>query len=173
MKKLLIVVDYQKDFVDGSLGFEAAIQLDDYISEFIDQFHKNNNDVLFTFDTHSTNYLETQEGKNLPIKHCIENSEGWKLYGQVSKKRKPEDHCIYKPGFGSLELGNYLKDKQYEQIVLVGIVSNICVISNAIICKAALPEVDIYIDTRGISSNDLQMQEKALDILKNLQFHLI
>ena len=150
MKKLLIVVDYQKDFVDGSLGFDDAKKLDDYIS-----------------------YLKTQEGQHLPVVHCLENSEGWKLYGHVSEKIKPEDKCMYKPGFGSLELGNYLHDKSYQQITLVGIVSNICVISNAIICKAALPEVEICIDTKGISSNDLEMQNKALDILNNLQFKII
>lgn len=173
MKKLLIVIDYQKDFVDGSLGFDDAKKLDDYISCLIDSYHENNNDVLFTFDTHHENYLKTQEGQHLPIVHCLENSEGWKLYGHVSEKIKAEDKCIYKPGFGSLELGNYLHDKSYQQITLVGIVSNICVISNAIICKAALPEVEICIDTKGISSNDLDMQNKALDILNNLQFKII
>lgn len=173
MKKLLIVVDYQKDFVDGSLGFEDAIQLDDYISSLIEKYHENNDDVIFTFDTHQENYLETQEGKNLPIVHCLENSEGWKLYGKVASLLQEDDYCIHKPSFGSLELGNYLVDKDYQSITLVGIVSNICVISNAIICKAALPEVDIYIDTQGIASNDLDMQDKALDILKNLQFQII
>lgn len=173
MKKLLIVIDYQKDFVDGSLGFENAVQLDDYISSLIQKYHENNDDVIFTFDTHQENYLETQEGRYLPIVHCIENSDGWKLYGKVAELVQENDHCINKPGFGSLELGNYLVDKNYRSITLVGIVSNICVISNAIICKAALPETDIYIDTKGISSNDLEMQNKALDILKNLQFQII
>ena len=173
MKKLLIVVDYQKDFVDGSLGFQDAVQLDEYISSLIQDYHKNNDDVIFTFDTHQENYLETQEGRKLPIVHCIENSDGWKLYGKVATLVQKNDHCINKPGFGSLELGNYLADKNYQSITLVGIVSNICVISNAIICKAALPEVEIYIDTKGIASNDLNMQSKALDILKNLQFQII
>ena len=173
MKKLLIVVDYQKDFVDGSLGFKDAVQLDEYISSLIQDYHENNDDVIFTFDTHQENYLETQEGRNLPIVHCIENSDGWKLYGKVATLVQENDYCINKPGFGSLELGNYLADKNYQSITLVGIVSNICVISNAVICKAALPEVDIYIDTKGIASNDLGMQSKALDILKNLQFQII
>ena len=89
MKKLLIVVDYQKDFVDGSLGFDDAKKLDDYISYLIDSYHKNNDDVLFAFDTHHDNYLKTQEGQHLPVVHCLENSEGWKLYGHVSEKIKP------------------------------------------------------------------------------------
>jgi len=173
MKKLLIVVDYQKDFVDGSLGFKDAIGLDEYISSLIQEYHENQDDVIFTFDTHQKNYLETQEGKNLPIVHCLENSDGWKLYGKVATLIQESDHCIYKPGFGSLELGNYLVDKNYQSITLVGIVSNICVISNAVICKAALPEVEIFIDTKGIASNDLDMQKKAIDILRNLQFKII
>lgn len=172
MKKLLIVVDYQKDFVDGSLGFKDAELLENYISTLIIQYHKNNDDVIFTLDTHHKNYLDTQEGKNLPVIHCLENSDGWKLYGQVAKTLQDNDLCINKPGFGSLELGNYLVNKDYQCITLVGVVSNICVISNAIICKAALPETEIIIDTKGIASNDIEMQNKALDILKNLQFKI-
>lgn len=173
MKKLLIVVDYQKDFVDGSLGFESAVQLDDYISSLIQKYHNNNDDIIFTFDTHHEDYLKTQEGKNLPVVHCIEKSDGWKLYGKVATLLQEKDLCINKSGFGSLELGNYLVDQDYQSITLVGLVSHICVISNAIICKAALPETEILIDTKGISSYDIDLQNKALDILKNLQFKII
>lgn len=173
MKKLLIVVDYQKDFVDGSLGFKEAQDLDDYLVSLIDQYHQNKDDVLFTFDTHQTNYLESQEGKNLPIPHCIKGSNGWQLYGKVNSVKKEYDICIEKPTFGSLELGNYLKNKSYQDITLVGVVSNICVLSNAVIVKSALPETPIFIDVKGISSNDLTMQKKALSILENLQFNII
>ena len=114
MKKLLIVVDYQKDFVNGSLGFKEAEYLDEYLSSLIDQYHQNKDDVIFTFDTHQNNYLETQEGKNLPIEHCIKNSDGWKLYGKVNTAKKEYDICIEKTTFGSLELGNYLKDKNIK-----------------------------------------------------------
>ena len=75
MKKLLIVIDYQKDFVDGSLGFKEAQDLDDYITSLINQYHKNKDDVIFTFDTHQENYLESQEGRNLPVPHCIKGNE--------------------------------------------------------------------------------------------------
>lgn len=160
MKKLLIVVDYQKDFVNGSLGFKEAEYLDEYLASLIDQYHQNN-------------YLETQEGKNLPIEHCIKNSDGWKLYGKVNTAKKDHDICIEKTTFGSLELGNYLKDKNYQNVTLVGVVSNICVLSNAVIVKSALPETPIFIDVKGISSNDLTMQAKAISILENLQFNII
>lgn len=173
MKKLLIVIDYQKDFVDGSLGFDGAKKIDEYIASLIRNYHENNDDVIFTFDTHQKNYLETQEGKNFPVIHCLENSDGWQLYGEVALEMQTTDQCFNKKTFGSLDLGNYLHNKSYQSITLVGVVSDICVISNAVICKAALPETDIYIDTQGIASNNMEMQKKALDILENLQFHII
>ncbi|MBM6840460.1 cysteine hydrolase [[Clostridium] spiroforme] len=173
MKKLLIVVDYQKDFVDGSLGFEKAKLLDNHISSLIEEYHDHNDEVIFTFDTHFENYLSTQEGQNLPIVHCIENSEGWQLYGKASTQKQKQDQCFNKNTFGSLELGNYLQNRSYESITLVGVVSHICVISNAIICKAALPEVQIFIDTQGIAGSDPDLHQKSLDILENLQCYLI
>ena len=173
MKKLLIVVDYQKDFVDGSLGFDDAKKLDDYISYLIDSYHKNNDDVLFTFDTHHDNYLKTQEGQHLPVVHCLENSEGWKLYGHVSEKIKPEDKCMYKPGFGSLELGNYLHDKSYQQITLVGIVSNICVISNALLLRAALYNTTINVVEKACAGVTKEKHLAALETMRSCQINVL
>ena len=172
MKRLLIVIDYQNDFVSGSLGFNDAIILEDYLVELIEIYHLNKDDVIFTYDSHQDNYLDTQEGKNLPVTHCIENSEGWQLYGKIDNLAK-NDKKILKNTFGSLELGNYLKDKDYEEITLVGVVSNICVISNAVIVKAALPEATIIIDCKGIASNDPLLQEKAIDLMANLHMKII
>lgn len=172
MNKLLIVVDYQNDFVNGSLGFNDAVALEDYLVSLIEKYHINNDDVIFTYDTHQNDYLKKQEGKNLPVVHCLENSDGWQLYGKINDLAK-NDHKILKETFGSLELGNYLKDKNYDEITLVGVVSNICVISNAIIVKAALPEATIIIDCNGIASNDLSLQSKALDIMENLHMKII
>lgn len=172
MKKLLLVIDYQNDFVDGSLGFKEAQDLEEYLATLINEYHENNDDVIFTLDTHQENYLALQEGKNLPVVHCIENSDGWHLYGKI-KDLSVNDKQIIKNTFGSLELGNYLKNTDYNEITLVGVVSNICVISNAIIAKAALPEAKIIIDVRGIASNDLLLQQKAIDVMKNLQMIII
>ena len=83
MKKLLVVIDYQNDFVNGSLGFQEAVALEDYLADLIKEYHNNNDDVIFTYDTHQKNYLTTQEGKNLPVAHCLENTEGWQLYGKI------------------------------------------------------------------------------------------
>lgn len=172
MKKLLVVIDYQNDFVNGSLGFKEAVDLEEYLVRLINEYHRNNDDVIFTYDTHQPNYLETQEGQNLPVVHCVENTEGWQLYGKVNDLAK-NDKKIIKETFGSLQLGNYLKDKEYEEITLVGVVSNICVVSNAIIIKAALPEAKIIIDCNGIASNDESLQEKAIDLMSNLQMNII
>lgn len=172
MKRLLVVIDYQNDFVSGSLGFDDAVILEDYLVELIEKYHLNKDDVIFTYDSHQNNYLNTQEGKNLPITHCIENSKGWQLFGKINDLAK-NDKKILKNTFGSLELGNYLKDKDYDEITLVGVVSNICVISNAVIIKSALPEATIIIDCKGIASNDSLLHEKAIDLMANLHMQII
>ena len=115
MKKLLVVIDYQNDFVNGSLGFQEAVALEDYLADLIKEYHNNNDDVIFTYDTHQKNYLTTKEGKNLPVAHCLENTEGWQLYGKIHDLAK-NDKKIIKETFGSLALGNYLKNKQYNEI---------------------------------------------------------
>ncbi len=104
--------------------------------------------------------------------HCLENTEGWQLYGKIHDLAK-NDKKIIKETFGSLALGNYLKNKQYNEITLVGVVSNICVISNAIIIKAALPEASIIIDCLGIASNDPLLEQKSIDIMENLHMKII
>ena len=108
-KRCLIVVDYQKDFVDGSLGFEKAVTLDHGIAEKIRLYHSRGDDVMFTLDTHNDDYPTTQEGKNLPVPHCIKGTPGHALYGRVAEAVKPDDIVIEKPAFGSLELADLLR----------------------------------------------------------------
>ena len=155
----------------GESNIIEGIFIEDYLVELITKYHDHHDDVIFTYDTHYDDYLNTNEGKNLPIIHCLENSEGWKLYGKINALAS-NDKKIKKNTFGSLELGNYLKDKNYDEITIVGVVSNICVISNAIIIKAALPNTKIIVDSKGIASNDLSLQQKALDIMKNLHIEI-
>lgn len=172
MKRLLIVVDYQNDFVNGSLGFNDAVLLENHIVELIKEYQDHNDDIIYTMDTHQNNYLNTFEGKNLPISHCIEDSEGWQLYGQTRDLLK--NHlCFKKPTFPSLELANYLVDKEYQDITLVGVVSHICVLSNAVMVKSAKPETPIYIDLKGTSSADKEVHQKSIDVMKSMQFIMI
>lgn len=169
MKKCLIVVDYQVDFVTGALGFEKAKTLDDVICAKIDEYRSSGGEVIFTFDTHPQNYSETYEGRHLPVAHCIENTEGHKLFGKTAQKLLPTDKCFFKPSFGSADLFEYLRCKDYKSIELCGVVSNICVLSNAVLAKTAQPEIDIIVDSRATASNDDELNQKALDIMKGLQ----
>lgn len=173
MKELLVVVDYQKDFVDGSLGFAEAAGLEEAICQKIRAYREAGQTVVFTMDTHEEDYLSTQEGRNLPVEHCIEGTGGWQLYGQVAGLAQEGDRLFCKPTFGSWELGEYLRQEGFEKIELCGVVSNICVLSNAVVAKAALPEAQIVVDRRCTASNDPQMNQKALDVLQGLQVQVI
>lgn len=169
MKKCLIVVDYQVDFVTGALGFEKAEMLEEIIVQKIMNYRKNGDEVIFTFDTHKADYAETYECRHLPVAHCIEKTEGHGLYGRVSKLCKDGDKCFYKPSFGSAELFDYLRQEEYESIELCGVVTNICVISNAVLAKTAKPEIDIVVDSKAVASNDDSLNDKALEVMKSFQ----
>ena len=171
MKKLLVVIDYQNDFVNGSLGFAGAELLDERIAAKVKAYHKEKDaHVIYTQDTHKKNYLKTQEGKKLPIVHCIRDTEGWDVYGKTAEACGSRDIVIEKPTFGSLELVEICEEEQYE---LVGLVSNICVLSNAVLVKTALPEAEVIVDASCTACADPVMNEKALDIMEGLQITVI
>lgn len=175
--KVLVVVDYQKDFVDGALGFEGAEKLDAGIASLIKQYAEDENGVvMLTFDTHDKNYLNTQEGKKLPVEHCIVKTEGWELYGKVRMIEAIwAKYCtrIIKPTFGALglaaELIDLAKDNEVESITFVGVVTNMCVISNAVIAKATCPEAEIIIKKDLVDSFDKELHQKALDVMASMQ----
>ena len=172
MKKLLIVVDYQVDFVSGSLGFPSALELENKIVDRILDYENNGDEVIFTLDTHYDNYLETVEGIKLPVSHCIKNTVGHELYGSV--KELALMHRVFeKETFGSSKLFDYLKENHYDVVELCGVVTNICVISNAVIVKSALPNANIIIHKDLVGSNDKVLEEKAFDIMKNLHMEII
>lgn len=173
MKRILIVVDYQEDFVSGSLGFDKAVALENAIEKKIDMYKQKGDEVVFTFDTHGENYMETQEGKNLPVPHCLKNTEGWKLYGRIRNFCDSTTKCFEKVTFGSMGLANYLVENKYDSIELVGLVSNICVISNAVLAKAALPEAEIIVDASCTASFDESLNQKALDVMEGMQIKII
>lgn len=170
MSKVLVVVDMQNDFVDGSLGFEGADKIIDGIARRIQEYKDAGDEVIYTLDTHQENYLQTQEGKNLPVSHCIKGSEGHKL---VPALEQSLSGCksFEKPTFGSLELGKYLAGNasEYESIEICGLVSNICVISNAVIAKAACPEAQIIVDSALTDSFDKKLDAETYDILRGIQ----
>ena len=144
--KVLVVVDMQNDFIDGALGTPEAVKIVPKVIRKIQEFDGR---VIATRDTHEENYLETQEGKKLPVKHCIRGTKGWEIHPDIQKLISEEP--VDKPTFGSEELGRMLKEScdmegQIESITLVGLCTDICVISNALLLKACLPEVSVIVD---------------------------
>ncbi len=172
MKRLLVVVDFQNDFVCGSLGFEKAKELEKVILEKINEY--KNDDIIFTLDTHENDYLSTIEGKHLPIKHCIKGTFGHEIYGKIKEISKNYP-CIEKETFASKELLHFIENKPftYESIEICGLVSDICVISNAIIAKAASPKSKILVDKKATSSANLKMQEMVFKVMQNLHIEVI
>lgn len=169
--KILIVVDMQNDFIDGALGTKEAEKIVANVKEKIDTYRSNNDEVIFTRDTHFEDYLETQEGKNLPVKHCIKDTFGW----QISSKLDVADSVVIdKPTFGSTKLMEYLLSKQnISEIQLVGLCTDICVISNAFLLKAALPEVLISVDSRCCAGVTPESHNRALESMKTCQIMVI
>ena len=165
--KLLIVVDMQNDFIDGALGTKEAVAIVPAVKAKIEEYRSMNNQVVFTYDTHQSNYLETQEGKNLPVVHCVENTEGW----QISDKLEVAQSKVFKkPSFGSLELAEYVATiSDLEEIELVGLCTDICVISNAFILKAKLPEVKISVDSKCCAGVSPESHLNALNAMKMCQ----
>ena len=172
MKKLLIIVDYQNDFVDGALGFEGAELISKVIKEKIETYLNNDYHIIYTFDTHNEDYMNTVEGSKLPVPHCLKGSKGWEIKDEVDYLNKAIK-TFEKPTFPSLELANYLKENPYDEVELCGLVSNICVISNAVMVKAALPNAKIFIDALATDSFDKALQEKCFDVLEGLHIEVI
>ena len=175
MKKLLVVIDYQNDFVNGALGFPGAEKLDGPICEKISQYRSEpDSDIIFTLDTHGKNYLDTQEGRHLPVEHCLDGQDGWQLYGKIAGLKGEQDLVFSKPTFGSYELGEYLHThkEDYDSVEFVGVVTDICVISNIAVAKAAMPEVPIIVDASCVASNDPKRQEAALCVMESIHVEI-
>ena len=171
--KALVVVDYQVDFVNGALGFPGAEKLEPLILAKITDCRRSGGQVIFTLDTHGENYLETAEGKKLPVPHCIKGTPGHALYGKVAEAVAPEDIVIEKPAFGSLELADLLRRIFPEEVELCGLVTDICVVSNAIIAKAALPESRVAVDGSACATADPGAHERALAVMRGVQVDVI
>ena len=175
MSRYLFVIDYQKDFVDGALGFPGAEKLDEKIAEKVLAYGKGK--VLFTRDTHFENYLETREGRNLPVKHCIKGSEGWQVYGRTAEAlEQVEAKAIDKLVFG-MDVTDpataAVLPESAEEIELVGLVSNICVVSNAVVLQSKYPEATILVDASCTDSFDKSLHEKVMDVLAGFQVKVI
>ena len=167
--KYLIVVDMQNDFIDGALGTPEAAAIVPYVKSVIENF---DGAVLFTRDTHFSGYMETQEGKNLPVPHCIKGTDGWQIRAELDALRKTE--AIDKVTFGSKELVEVLKNEaDIESITFVGLCTDICVISNAMLVKAFYPEIPLIVDARACAGVTPQSHKNALEAMKMCQIKVI
>ena len=168
MKKILIVVDMQNDFIDGALGTAEAVSIVPYVKEVIENFDGK---VFFTRDTHFDNYMQTEEGKNLPVPHCIKGTHGWQIRAELDALRKTEP--IDKITFGSTELMDVLRGEgEIESITFVGLCTDICVISNAMLAKANFPEVPLTVDAKGCAGVTPESHTRALEAMKICQIKI-
>lgn len=169
--KVLVIVDMQNDFINGALGTKEAVKIVDAVKAKINEHRAAGNTVLFTQDTHSKNYLQTQEGRKLPVEHCIKGTPGWDIPPEVYVS---DCKVIEKPSFGSLELADVLAGMEgVQSIELIGICTDICVISNALILKARMPETPITVDASCCAGTTVENHENALKAMEVCQIEII
>lgn len=173
-EEYLIVVDVQNDFVTGSLGSKEAENIIPHVLHRVNNFKGN---IFFTKDTHSEEYLSTQEGKKLPVEHCIKGTKGWELIDELEQLREERNLTVYeKNTFGSIELAEALR-KEYNEngiksVELIGLCTDICVVSNALLLKAVLPEVPIYVSASCCAGVTPDSHQAALETMKSCQINI-
>lgn len=169
--KILCVIDMQNDFIDGALGTAEAVSIVGNVADKIDLYRKNGDTVIFTRDTHYENYMETAEGKKLPVPHCIKDTEGWQI---SDKLNVGESTIIDKLTFGSVELSEYIASlTDVEAVEFVGLCTDICVISNVLLLKAKLPETAISVDSGCCAGVTPESHSNALNAMKMCQIEIL
>lgn len=174
MKKILIVVDIQNDFVDGALGTPEAVSIIDNAAKKIKEF---NGDIFVTYDTHFDNYMDTLEGKKLPVPHCIKGTDGWQLNAKIADALQSKNYkSVEKLTFGSTLLPKLVKEAigdDNAEITLIGLCTDICVVSNALLLKANLLDCEIFVDSSCCAGVTPQTHNSALDTMKCCQINVI
>ncbi len=170
MKNTLIVVDMQNDFIDGSLGTVEAQAIVENVAQKIASYREKGDVIIFTRDTHQENYMETNEGKHLPVPHCIEGTAGWEISSALVREK--EDLVIDKPSFGFVDWAQYLP-AGIEEIELIGLCTDICVVSNALILKALFPEANVSVDASCCAGVTPETHLAALSTMKMCQVNIL
>ena len=160
--KTLIVIDMQNDFVDGALGTKDAVAIVENVRRKIEQYKARGDEIIFTRDTHGENYHETNEGRNLPVVHCVRGTHGWQL---VEGLYVDGAKIIDKPSFGYTGWGSF----NFESVELIGLCTDICVVSNALILKAEFPEIEISVDPSCCAGVTPETHEAALATMRCCQ----
>ena len=173
-KKKLVVIDVQNDFVTGSLGTKEAQAM---LPRLIEKVKAFDGEILMTRDTHEADYMETQEGRMLPVPHCIRGTEGWALVPELEAIRVEQNLKVYdKPCFGSLELVADMKAAyergELESLELIGICTDICVVSNALMLKSTMPELPMYVDAECCAGVTPEKHEAALEVMRSCQVNV-
>ena len=172
MRKILIVIDMQNDFIDAALGTQEAVGIVEAVKEKIRSYPAA--DVIATMDTHGNNYMDTQEGKYLPVPHCIKGSDGWQIRPDIAELLKGA--AIYeKPTFGSTAMAADLKaisEKEEIELELIGLCTDICVVSNALLLKATMPEVRISVDPACCAGVTPEKHLAALETMRSCQIQV-
>ncbi len=173
MKHLLVVVDIQKDFVDGALGTAEAVAMVGNAAKKIREF---DGDIFVTYDTHFENYMESAEGAKLPVPHCIKGTEGWELNETVAQALADKKYtAVEKNTFGSVELPSIVRESVGDEdfdITLIGLCTDICVVSNALILKANFPEKEVYVDASCCAGVTVDTHKAALATMKMCQINV-
>ena len=170
MKRVLIVVDMQNDFITGSLGSDMAQRIVPRVDAKVRSYREHGDSIIFTRDTHGEAYLDSAEGKYLPVVHCIKGTTGHEITAMLH----PEGDMIYdKPNFGSLPLADLVAEGHYDEIELCGLCTDICVVSNALILKARLPETRIIVDAACCAGVTEESHQAALLTMKMCQVEVL
>lgn len=174
MKHFLVVVDMQNDFVDGALGSTEAVAIVDNCVKKIKSF---DGEIFVTFDTHNEDYMNTAEGRKLPVIHCVKDTHGWQLNEKIAMALKGREYVsVEKPTFGSVVLPSFIKDKAADSdfdITLIGLCTDICVVSNALLLKAHFSEKEIYVDSSCCAGVSVETHNAALDTMRCCQINII
>ena len=197
MKKVLVIVDMQNDFVDGTLGTPEAQAIVPKVADYIRAHADKDTVLIFTKDTHDIDYMFTQEGKNLPVAHCIKDTHGWELAPAIQEALYDvrnqyhsfdsyfpyiTDHIVCKPSFGSLDLVNLLyvldddtgmQPGDVAEITLMGLCTDICLLANSVLCKTTMPEVPVRVVAECCAGVTPESHERALEAMKMLQIEII
>ena len=173
--KVLVVVDMQNDFVEGALGTKEACAIVPDVVKMIEEFDGK---IVATRDTHMEDYMDSQEGKNLPVIHCVKGTDGWKINSEIQKALDEKQAVVIdKPTFGSVELGEYVRkldrEEPVEEILLIGVCTDICVISNALLLKAYLPEVTVKVAASCCAGVTPEQHAQALEAMKPCQIEIV
>lgn len=170
----LVVVDMQKDFIDGALGSKEACAI---VPAVVDKIRSFEGTVVYTMDTHTPDYLKTQEGTYLPVEHCIKETEGWQLEPEIDRLKDAAGSAVFEKGsFGSRELAQFLAERyqagELTKVELVGLCTDICVVSNALLIKAFAPELPIFVDASCCAGVTVQKHDAALETMRSCQIQV-